>query len=307
MLFVAWIVSVLLLCSKVQAGDEGQLSETEQYLIKQRKQDAYDRVLNESERRRREELVLFPMYPKTVPHFPVRRDVHTNETVTRGRFHLINGIPEPNPSPRGKRLTLAEFKKRLQCSAGEPALDELYGTMSQMLLTPPTRESIELVALWAETKCVDQGSDWGACHRLLPKYRNKGYPAEFAQEHIFYWRMNMLRIIKGELYHDWPWGIERISKDYGITEMFKPLAMVVYLLKDIKDSVFLFGGEKGVVPWTFNIAHITMVILPIFLVSNRHPTSHILTFFLPCTGWLDVLVRHIHQLHRVALGARMEP
>jgi len=269
MLLLIWIISTLLYGSTVRSNEQDNVPAAERDLIKKRLLDPLNLGDVEMERRRREDLVLFPMYPKTVPHFPVRKDDYGDGPVTRGRFHLINGIPEFQPGPRGKKFTLAEFKKHMQCSAGEPALDELYGTMSQMLLTPPTRESVELVALWAETKCVDQGSDWGKCHHLLPKFRDEKYPENFNQEHMFDWRMNMLRIIKGELYHDWPWGIERIDKDYGVTEMFKPLAMVVNLLTDIKDSVFMFGGEKGVVPWTFNIAHLTMVrTLHYFPVTN---------------------------------------
>jgi len=215
----------------------------------------------EVERRRREDLVLFPMYPTSVPHFPVRKDPYSKngEPVVRGRFDLINGIPEATPGPNGKKFTIAEFKKRLQCSVSEPALDELYGTMSLMLLDPPTKETFEMIALWVETRCANQGSDWSACHRLLPNFRNKQYPAEFNMHKNFGWTFQMLRIIKGELYHDWPWGIERIPKYHGITAMFAPLAMVVSLLTDVKDSVFLFGAEKGYLPWTFNIAHITMV------------------------------------------------
>ena len=218
----------------------------------------------EVERRRREDLVLFPMYPTSVPHFPVRKDPYSDkgEPVVRGRFDLINGIPAATPVPHGKQFTIAEFKKRLQCSVSEPALDELYGTMSLMLLDPPTKETFEMIALWAETRCANQGSDWSACHRLLPNFKNKQYPAEFNMHKNFGWTFQMLRIIKGELYHDWPWGIERIGKYNGITAMFAPLAMVVNLLTDVKDSVFLFGAEKGYLPWTFNIAHITMVSKP---------------------------------------------
>ena len=85
----------------------------------------------EDVRRKKETEILFKMYPKNIPHFPVRLD-SKKEPVTRGRWELLD---------KNTKISLKEFREKLQCDVNEPALDEYYGTMSLMLLFPPTKES----------------------------------------------------------------------------------------------------------------------------------------------------------------------
>ena len=214
-------------------------------------------------RRKKEDMIIFPMYPKTVPKFPVRADPYsaTGEPVSRGRLDRIGGFPDLRRDKHvpHKRYTVKEFKEALQCSEGEPALNDNYGTLSLMLLSPPTRESIELIAAWAEKDCGGSASDWTSCRRELEKLKRGGYPAEFKTARSHKDPFQMVRIINNELYQDWPWGVERISPRYGLSTMFELLAQAVSRLSDLGDSVFLFGGEHPVVPWTFPIAHLSMV------------------------------------------------
>ena len=69
----------------------------------------------------------------------------------------------------------------------------------------------------------------------------------------------MLRIINGELYWDWPWGIERIPKLENMGAIYAPLVMVLERVNDIGDSVFWFGGERPVLPWKFPFPQINEV------------------------------------------------
>jgi hypothetical protein len=174
---------------------------------------------------------------------------------------MIGGIPDTRLNPARQRYPIDFFKRALQCSPGEPALNDHYGTLSLMLLSPPTKESVKLIALWAETACAGVASDWTGCLRMLPTYENGGYPAEFKlhpdispQE-----RLQLVRIINGELYHDWPWGIDRISPSNGLTDAFNLMRMAVNSISDLKDSVFLFGAEHPLLPWSFPFPHFSMV------------------------------------------------
>jgi hypothetical protein len=165
------------------------------------------------------------------------------------------------PTPGRGKYSLEKFKKALQCSPAEPALDDFYGTLSLMLLSPPTKEFIELIAAWAESGCANAGSDWSECRRKVAAFKAGQYPKNFQVHPSIVERetFQLVRIIEGELHHDWPWGIDRINPRNGLTRMVDLLTMVLNTVSDIKDSVFLFGGEHPMVPWAFPIAHFSMV------------------------------------------------
>ena len=115
----------------------------------------------EDTRRAKETMLLFKMYPKSIPYFPVRIDPMShnhNEPVSRGRLELLD---------KSKKVPLKQFKEVLQCDDSEPALDQYYGTLSLMLLFPPSKESVELMCAWAETRC----NDWVQCKAQVDKFK----------------------------------------------------------------------------------------------------------------------------------------
>jgi len=189
----------------------------------------------------KEEEALFKMYPRTVPKFDVRIDPITKEPVSRGRWELI----------KDKRVTVAEFKNILQCDAMEPALDEYYGSLSLMLLFPPSKDSVELMCTWAETRC----ESWKRCRVMRDQFKSGDLGSLQSKFGMHNFQMlqsfRMFRIIKGSLHWDWPWGIERIPKLELLSAIHALLILLLHRVTDIKDSVFFLGGEFPFFPARF--------------------------------------------------------
>jgi len=189
----------------------------------------------------KEEDALFKMYPKTVPIFDVRIDPITKAPVSRGRWELI----------KTKRLTVQQFKDALQCDVMEPALDDYYGTMSLMLLFPPTKDSVELMCTWAETRC----KTWKQCRELRDMLKigtMENLKTRFGMDNFnMLESFRMFRIINGALHWDWPWGMERIPKLEVLSSIHSLLILLLHRVTDLKDSVFFLGGEFPVFPDRF--------------------------------------------------------
>lgn len=132
----------------------------------------------EDTRRTKETLLLFKMYPKAVLHFPVRKDSN-NEEVSRGRLEILNYHNSKESNYHNKKdnnnndnkVSLEKFKEIMQCDDNEPALDQYYGTLSLMLLFPPSKETVELMCAWAETRCVD----WVQCKAQVNKFKRGNF------------------------------------------------------------------------------------------------------------------------------------
>ena len=57
----------------------------------------------------------------------------------------------------------------------------------------------------------------------------------------------LLRVMSGELFFDWPWGIQRFEPpDISRT---LPLHFILHFVSDIQNSVFIQGEETSVLPW----------------------------------------------------------
>ena len=134
----------------------------------------------EDTRRTKETLLLFKMYPKAILHFPVRKDSN-NEEVSRGRLEMLNFHNKKESNHHNKKfnnidnndnkVSLEKFKEIMQCDDNEPALDQYYGTLSLMLLFPPSKETVELMCAWAETRC----GDWVQCKAQVDKFKKGNF------------------------------------------------------------------------------------------------------------------------------------
>lgn len=130
----------------------------------------------EDTRRTKETLLLFKMYPKAILHFPIRKDSN-NVEVSRGRLEMLNlhNIKESNHHNKkinnDNKVSLEKFKEIMQCDDNEPALDQYYGTLSLMLLFPPSKETVELMCAWAETRCVD----WVQCKAQVNRFKRGNF------------------------------------------------------------------------------------------------------------------------------------
>ena len=122
-------------------------------------------------------------------------------------------------------------------------------------MVPPTRETIRLMAVWAETLC----EPWLKCHEELKKY-DSGQAENFGRgksQGIMNspFQVRMLKIMNGTLYFDWPFGYkERFGSFSNRNEGHSGHALIQLVLgkvKDIKDATFFFGEEVAYMPYHF--------------------------------------------------------
>ena len=77
----------------------------------------------------------------------------------------------------------------------EPAFDEYYGTLSLLILFPPTKESIELLCAWGETEC----ENWLDCKKRMLKFKNNEYNNDSLHILHDFKQFRMLRITNNKL------------------------------------------------------------------------------------------------------------
>ena len=206
------------------------------------------------------------VYPKEVPVYPHRRDRLTQEPVSRGRIYLLGGFA---PLARDARVPLMELKRVLQCAGGEPDLVGDRGTLEMIKMAPPSRDTVRLVSVWAETGC----ENWRQCHELLAKFdkRQEGYAEGSRQSRdggkmTSPFQLRLLRVINGSLAYDWPFDNKKRfagQQDFVPTNLFL-LHAVLGKVRDLGDSVFFFGQEVSAVPFHF----------PFFSFSNSPSMRH---------------------------------
>ena len=81
--------------------------------------------------------------PSNIEILKLRIDVYTNQSVTRGGvFRLQHNQKYPQQT----------FKQMLQCSPNEPDLNDMMGSLSFLKLVPPTKQTVELMCAFAETR-----------------------------------------------------------------------------------------------------------------------------------------------------------
>jgi hypothetical protein len=76
-------------------------------------------------------------------------------------------IPKNDQEQKAKMVKFADFDRLLQCASPEPDLDGNRGGWSLLKMAPPTKQSIELIAAWAESKC----HPWVECRKIAQAYK----------------------------------------------------------------------------------------------------------------------------------------
>lgn len=216
-------------------------------------------------------------YPAAVSLWPVRRDT-TGSEVTRGRLAAIYGKtfkdkdlflfdrvgPGADRYTTLKKYPLKELRRLLQCSPTEPDLDAHTGSISMLRLAPPTKRTTEIISAWAETHCK---GEMHRCHAEADVNKQGGYHKDINMRGGFS-GFGMLRVVNGSLFHDWPWGRERLIEwksaraDLGnVTtkmlknhfEIYKQGDLLIHaalrIVSDMPDSLFLMGGEQPFLEW----------------------------------------------------------
>lgn len=181
-------------------------------------------------------------YPSSIPLIHTRKDHYTGEPVSRGRLQLLGGPLNEN----NKKVTYQEFHRILQCPVAEPGLDGNRGSLSLLRSLPPSRETVEIICAWAETRC----DRWKNCDILMKAMKegkhHTGLNHVVGSPH----QARLMRIMNGKLYYDWPWGLDRFTKVIEAKYFFH-MNMVLQKISNIGDSVFLRGEEMPYMP--FNI------------------------------------------------------
>ena len=171
-------------------------------------------------------------FPAEVSVFHVRKDVTTERPVQRDRVRLL----------AGKKHTLSEYLKILQCPKVQLELHGRGGALSLARHIPLTRETVLLTAAYAESDCLV----WNGCRKVVKEFLNGSYPKDAS--HFFlggFSNVKMYRVMNGTMYYDWPWGIKRIKLG-GYDENFRLLFFhVLNHVTDIPDSIFFSGCETS--------------------------------------------------------------
>ena len=130
-------------------------------------------------------------YPTVIKKQEVREDVD-GMPVSRGRLHLVGETIATLGTDRTvhKRFSYVDYKKKLQCAPEEPDLD-YNGAISLMTLSPPTKDSIEVICAWLESGCADhtitdstatsvmeEASRFSMCRKNIVHYKNGDYVHE---------------------------------------------------------------------------------------------------------------------------------
>lgn len=183
-------------------------------------------------------------YPLSIPITHIRRDIYTHEPVSSGRFELFGGFPtQPVPKISSIKVNIDQLRRYLQCLPHEHHFSN-FGSLNFMKLIPPTKEIIERIAAWCETECTP----WKKCGDIVKDYKLGNYPKSVERIERMSngspYQVKLLRISKGKLYLDWPWGRDRIRLPYG--SITAPLLYVTNLLSNLPDIFFFIGVER---PW----------------------------------------------------------
>ena len=210
------------------------------------------------------------VFPKSIPLYPHRRDHVTGELVARGRLHLLGGL---SPLPEANKVSLEELRRVLQCSPEEP---DLVGDRGSVLLAtrlaPPTRETVRLMAVWAETLC----DRWSKCNDELIRFDKKEGSRDWGNPDLGRrgilnspFQARLLRVHQGKLYIDWPFHHkERFAKEKDYLELsstkYDLLHLALGKVKNLNDSVFFFGEEVAYMPFHF----------PFFAFSSSPSMKH---------------------------------
>eukprot|EP01036_Dinobryon_divergens_P027364 gene27365-36129_t len=141
------------------------------------------------------------------------------------------------------------MRKDLQCAPHEPELDMDSGIFSFLRLANCSRHSLEAVCARLETGC----KPWSRCHIIAASFKDGKYKKDGVVGDVRKFDIQLLRVMNGELYVDWPWGANRFLRTKKVS--------------DLPDSVFLFAEQQAYLPW--------MIPFPAFCNSPSFKTAEL--------------------------------
>ena len=183
------------------------------------------------------------LFPVHIPHYRMRKDPRTKQSVVSGRSQLLKS---------DTKYPLLEYKEILQCSEIQPELYGKGGALSLAKKIPLTRETIILVAAYVESKCTL----WNDCRNTAKQFLKGDYPLSNIHDKMGgFYASKLFRIINGSYYYDWPWGRHRVDGTRYTDNGRLVIKHVLKYVSDLKDSVFFYGGEMATLPPGIPVPH----------------------------------------------------
>jgi hypothetical protein len=192
-------------------------------------------------------------FPQSIPIYPVRRDVFTNEEVSRGRIKdMLLEVGKVSQ----EKMSYGDFIRRAQCSNPIPDLNGNRGAYSALRMVKLTKKYLETACAHIESNCY-------ASENTCPQYIEKAKNGTYARLN----GVELYRLKTNKLYLDRPWGQERLESPMNrlVNGDMRLFNHVLSNIKDIGDCFFFFGGEQAAFSWRF--------IVPIFSFAPNMKNS----------------------------------
>ena len=145
------------------------------------------------------------------------------------QWERISNVHHTNPSSILNQVRVANSQVTISNLIFQATWFEFYdfytGTFSFLRLANVTNFSLEAICARLETGC----SAWSNCHSVAKESKKGFFNKEDKGGDASRFNVRMLRVMKGELYVDWPWGAYRYSKDVYTTGTSKGFALWNYL------------------------------------------------------------------------------
>jgi hypothetical protein len=135
----------------------------------------------------------------------VRKDVLTNEEVSRGRIKdMLLGVGEVSQ----EKMSYEDFVRTAQCSNPIPDLNGSRGAYSALRMVKLTKKYLETACAHIESNCYTTEN---TCPQYIEKAKNGSYNQINGVE--------LYRLKSNKLYLDRPWGQERLEISYPINRL----------------------------------------------------------------------------------------
>jgi hypothetical protein len=181
-------------------------------------------------------------YPTTIPAYPIRRDVYTNEEVTTGRLDLIGGLAK-------QQVSIEYFRRSLQCRTKRQYVRESNGIWQFLKNVPPTSDLVKLLCAWCETDSQWASlRDWKPLRKKAVELSKTNFTGKTVAPGAAGspYQVRLMRVINGSLYQDWPWGAERFHNELVANGPAFLLMLVLEKIgQSLGDSAFFLGQEMS--------------------------------------------------------------
>lgn len=179
------------------------------------------------------------IYPKSIPFYPIRTDIYSEQPVSRNRIDLIQGdiLIKNNDS---QKITPAEFRKIMQCKKNDFNIDN-SGVINMIRAMKLTKKG--LIRSFYYVHLNDPNANPKQADAL---YEKSLETANDCTQNLLQNFVGLFRLINNSLYFDHPVhakcmiSLERCGYAY---QRVSPLQLLLNKVHGYKDSIFGFADE----------------------------------------------------------------